>query len=178
MPIDMSRATAPPKKTGSVRSASRSPIPMVEPEQTPRARRTEGLMGMASLGQGLSVMVGQYADAAAIGIHAPKLSEEIAGLADRYEWLGNGIDLVIQVGPFAGLLAAAMPFALQIGANHGKFDATKLHGQGVVPPEVLEAQMSARLAKMQADAMREQQEAINEAREAQRAYEQMMQEAV
>jgi hypothetical protein len=122
-------------------------------------------------------MTGLYADAAAIGQHFPPVAKELANIADGSEFLAKPIDLLIEVGPYGALVAAAMPLALQIMANHGIVDASRMMGQGVVPPEVLEAQMKAEMARMQADALRQQQEAIEEAQASQRAYETLLQNA-
>ncbi len=123
------------------------------------------------------MMTQQWADAAAIGQHFPNLAQELANVADANETIAKPIDFLIEVGPYGALIAAAMPLTLQILANHKVIDATKMIGQGIVPPEVLESQMKAQVAKMQADAIRTQQEAIMEAQIAQRDYEQLLKEA-
>ena len=139
-------------------------------------RRAEGLNGLAQLFQGVCLMTGQYADAAAIGQHFPPVAMELAKVADTSDVVAKPIDFLIEIGPYGALIAAAMPLALQLMANHKMIDASRLGGQGVVPPEVLEAQMKAQVARMQAEAMQAQQMAIREAREAQRAFEAMMAE--
>jgi len=63
---------------------------------------------------------------------------------------------------------------LQVLANHKVVDAAALAGQGVVPPEVLESQMRAQVAQMQANAMAEQQRAIAEAQAAEKHYTDMV----
>jgi hypothetical protein len=63
---------------------------------------------------------------------------------------------------------------MQLLANHRVVDASAMHGYGVVPPEVLEAQMKAEMLRMQAEAMQAQQQAVNEANEAAAAYSKMM----
>ena len=176
MPIDFSQAAkAPPRKTTTTGRATNRPTVQVDVRSI-NQKRADGLLGLAQLGQGVALMMGQYADAAAIGQHFGPLAKELANVADDSEIIAKPIDIIIEVGPYGALIAAAMPLVMQIMANHKMLDATRLAGQGVVPPEVLEAQMKARVAKMQADAMREQQQAIREAQQAQQEYERMMAE--
>lgn len=147
------------------------------PEQDTRTvnqKRVDGLNGVGQLAQGLCLMTGGFADAMAIGTHFPPLAKEVANIADSQEIVGKGVDFLIQVGPYGALIAAGMPFVLQIMANHRMIDASRLVSQGVVPPEVLEAQAKAQVAKIQAEALREQQQAIREAKEAQAAYEEQL----
>lgn len=174
MPIDMSLAAkAPPRKaTGR---ASKVTVPVET--QSLNERRTKGLMELAQLGQGIAVMFGQYADAAAIGRYFPPVAAELSNVADSSDVIAKPIDFLIEVGPYGALLAAALPLAMQVMANHRIIDASRLAGHGVVPPEVLEAQMQAEMARMQADAMKKQQQALNEARQAQAEYERMMAES-
>lgn len=172
MPIDMSLAAkAPPRKAAS-RGSKVTPVET----QSLNERRTKGLIELAQLGQGIALMFGQYADAAAIGRYFPPVATELSNVADTSDIVARPIDFLIEVGPYGALIAAAMPLAMQIMANHRVIDASKLAGQGVVPPEVLEAQMQAEMARMQADALKKQQQAINEARAAQAEYERMMAE--
>jgi hypothetical protein len=133
-------------------------------------------MGLAQLGQGLCLLTGQYADAATVGRHWPNVAPELASIADEHDWLAKPIDILIEVGPFGALIAALVPFGLQIAANHGWVNADSLMSQGVVPPQVLEAQMKADVSRMQAEAMREQARAMREAQAAQAEYESMMAE--
>lgn len=163
MPIDMSAAKAPPRKRTASSSARSSAVNVPE-VSTLNQRRTEGLLGLAQLGQGLCLMFGQYADAAAIGNHFPPLAKEVANVADSSDVVAKPLDLLIEVGPYGALVAAAMPLVMQLMANHKMLDASRLGGQGVVPPEVLESQMKAQVMQMQAQAMREQQMALNEAK--------------
>ena len=172
VPIDMSAAKAPPRKTVGTRRTT--PVESRVDTRSVTEKRNEGLLGLAQLGQGILLMVGQYADAAAIGQHFPPVAQELAKVAETSDFIAKPIDFLIEVGPYGGLIAALFPLGLQIAANHGLVDASRLIGQGVVPPDVLEAQMKAQVAKMQADAMRAQQEALLEARKAQEEYEKVM----
>jgi hypothetical protein len=167
----MSQATkAPPRKVGT-RSGR---TPAVQETASKTEMRANGLMGLGQIAQAACVTFGNYADAAAIGHFFPPLATEVVKVAENVEWLAGPIDFLIEVGPYTALFAAALPFGLQIAANHGWLDGSKLYSQGVMPPEILEAQMKAQIAKVQADAMRAQQQALQEAREAQEAFEAMM----
>jgi hypothetical protein len=173
--ISESIPTPPPARKSAARKPSAAPLTVA---QTVKDKRTEGLMGLAQLGQGLCILTGQYADAATIGRHWPNVAPELAGVAEEHDWLAKPIDLLIEVGPFGALIAALLPFGMQIAANHGWVNADALSSQGVVPPQVLEAQMKADVARMQADAMRQQAEAMREAQRAQADYEAMMAETI
>jgi hypothetical protein len=172
MPIDVSAVKAPPRKS----TGTRTPTKATVETKSPNERRVEGLLGLAQLGQGFCLITQQWADAAAIGKHFPPVAVELANIADGNEFIAKPIDFLIEVGPYGALVTAAMPLVMQILANHKIIDASKLINQGVVPPEVLEAQMKAQVAKMQADAMREQAQAMAEAEAAQAQYQAFMTE--
>lgn len=124
------------------------------------AERLDGLQGYGQLFQAGFIAFRQYADAGAIGIHAPKLADEIAKLADTDERVAAFIDPIIQAGPFSGLITATLIFGLQIGVNHG---IMRPGAMGTVPKETLAARVEAGIAQMQAQAYREQMEAEAEA---------------
>jgi hypothetical protein len=169
MPIDMTAAKAPPRRARAVKA----PV-MVQPEQTARSLREEGLQGLGALVQGVMNMAGQYADAGAIGMYFPGMSTEVAKLADVYEVIAKPVDLIIKVGPFGALIALGMPLVMQIAANHKLVDASRMLGSSVVPPEVLEAQMKAHIMRQQAEAQREQAAALQEAQAAQAEYQKIL----
>ena len=170
--IDMSAAKAPPKRSTARKAA---PEPAPAPALSLTELRNDGLLGLASLGAGVCLMLGQYADAMTVNKFFPPIAREVAKIADTNESVAKPIDFIIKVGPYGALLAALIPFSLQIMANHQIIDASRALGQGIVPPEVLEAQMKAEVARMQAEAIMAQQQAVNEANEAAAAYEKLMQ---
>lgn len=160
MPIDMSAATAakaPPRKRQSTVST-----PRVSAQNEIAEQRMQAALGLGQLGQGLCVMFGQLADAATIGRYWTPIAEELVPIANLpgNEWLGSGLDFFVKIGPYTALAYVLMPFGLQIAANHKWVDADKLGGQGVVPPEVLTAQMQAQTAQMQVDALKAKNEAL------------------
>ena len=175
MPLDMSTVTAPPKKAAPNRQGSRpvskAPVPLSKNEI-----RQQGLMGLAQAAQALCVVAGNYADAATIGQYGPPLTGEIANLADAYTVIAGPVDFLIQIGPFSGLLAIGIPMALQLMANHGAVDASRLSAQGVVPPAQLEAQMQAQVLRQQAEWMAAQMQAQAEVEKAQADLKRMMEE--
>lgn len=133
------------------------------------AQREEAVNGLFQLGQLGCIIFGQYADAGAIGLHAPPIAAEAAELAEKNDQVAKGIDLLLQVGPYAGLVAAIMPLVLQIMANHKVIPAEKMSGANIVKPEVLESQIKTQMARQAMEAMRAQQEAERELAEMQEA---------
>jgi len=172
MPIDMSAAKAPPRKSSGSRGAPTA-VKLADYKSSVD-KRTEGLNGLAQLGQGLLLMTGQYADAAAVGMHFPPVAAELAKIADSNETIAKPIDFLIEIGPYGALIEAAIPFVMQILANHRLIKIEAMLGSNVTSPEVLEAQMKAQIMRVQAQAMREQQQALAEAQAAQREMEEMI----
>lgn len=179
MPIDMSAATAPPKRrTSNPRAAVKNvPTPKEEQYSSEVQRRSDGMNGLAQMAQGVCAVVGLYADAATIGMFFPPVATELAKVADKNEAIAKPIDFLIAVGPYGALIGAVMPFAFQVAANHGWIDASRMAAQGVVPPAVLEAQMKTQMMQMAAQAQQAQNEALIQQRSAQKEYERVMQEA-
>lgn len=176
MAIDMSAAKAPPQKRAAAKKAAAPAATSDVPAKPLIQQRYEGLLGLAQLGQGICLMAGLHADAMTISQMFPPIAIEVAKIADDNDTVAQPLDFIIKVGPYGALIAAAMPFVMQILANHKVIDATKAMGQGIVPPEVLEAQMKAEMARMQTEAMRQQQQAIAEANAAAESYAKMMAE--
>lgn len=176
--IDMSAASAPPKKRSPSTRSARTASAVETNNPSDVQRRSEGLQGLAAMAQGICVLTGMHADAAAIGMFFPPVADELAKVAEANESIAKPIDLLINVGPYGALIGAVMPFAFQIAANHGWIDASRLAGQGVVPPAVLEARMKAQVLQMAAEAQRTQNEALAKARQAEEAYNAAMAEAV
>lgn len=179
MPLDMSLATAPPRKGTSGTSGRKTATPKTQPvpETTSNLeRRANGLAGLGQLVQAGCLMFGQYADAAAIGQHFNPIAVELAKIADSNEAVAKPIDFLIEVGPYGALVTAVLPMALQIAANHGWVDASRLMGQGVMPPAVLDAQMRTQVMQMQAEAVRAQNAALAAAQEAQKEFEAALRE--
>jgi hypothetical protein len=98
----------------------------------------------------------QYADVGAVSLHWPKISEEIAKLADTNEQVASLVDPLMKVGPYAGIITAVMPFAVQIAVNHGRVTAGAM---GSVPATTLSSQVETSLAQNELEALTIQRDA-------------------
>lgn len=157
MPLDLTSGPKPPP--ARARKATGAKAVEEKAASTVEATRRESLEALFQIGAAVATATGNLADAAACGRHGPVIAREAAPLGNRYEKFGQLLDWIGQVGPFAGLLAATMPFALQIAANHGRVPYTAVAQFGVVEPQVLTAQVHAELAQRAAQELREQTEA-------------------
>lgn len=174
MAIDMSAAKAPPRKTVAARSTTPPKPAPTTPPVSDNERRRNGLNGLGQLAQGICLLTGQYADAAAIGRYWEPIAAETANVSDQYESVAKPVDILIQIGPFAALLTAVLPLGMQIAANHRMINAEMLVGQGIVSPETLTAQMKAEMARMQMEAMMAEKQARIQAQRIQAEYEALM----
>jgi hypothetical protein len=161
MPIDMSLAGAAPPKTARRQSQA-------APRKTQTDSRAEAVNGLFQLGSFGSVMIGNYADAATLAEHGPGISTEVANLARENEQIGKWIDYLTQAGPYAGLITAVLPMALQLLANHKRIDHTKV--PGLTDPRVLETKIQ---TQMKAAAVQQMQAAQTEQRRYDEAIAQM-----
>lgn len=152
---------APPPKKGTV---TRTPKPV---PQTRRQARAEALNGWAQIGSFVCLCKGWLADSQAIAMHAPPICDEIAQIGETNAQLAGPLDALCKAGPYAALMAAVMPLALQLAANHDKISVTAVGGMGVVAPATLEAQAKAEMAKAATLALQVQREAEKQLREAQ-----------
>lgn len=115
------------------------------PDKT-RQEREDALNGLWTAASAFCMMGGQWADAGAISMHGPGISREAAVLSLKYEKIGNALDALANVSPFANLLGATLPLIFQLAANHKMIPA---HGiPGVRDPGVLESQMRVEQQKM------------------------------
>src|SRR5882757_7282010 len=114
MAFDPTKRPSPPPAKAAAKS---KPSPTM---QAKRNTREEGVNGLFQLATGLCMMTGQHADAQAFAMHGPNIAPEIAAIAEDYDKVGEAIDKLVAVGPFAGLLTAVLPLALQLAVNHGR----------------------------------------------------------
>jgi hypothetical protein len=147
MPV--TNATAPP-------SHAAKPTVAAKKTETVLKARTDALTGLGQLAQVPLIATKQYADAGAVGLHWPEVAKEIATLADSEPRIAQLIDPLIKVGPYTGLIAAILPFVLQLGVNHGRVQAGVM---GTVPSSTLDAQVQSSLAKAELEALTAQHEA-------------------
>lgn len=159
MPVDL---TPPPTRTRRVSNASgtakskNTSTPSQEMDARTQERK-DGLDGYVQTGVAVSMLLRQHADAQALAVHGPKITAEVAQLANRYEKLGTAIDKMIAAGPFAALAMAVMPLAMQLAVNHGYIkNPAMLAGLGVQPKEALEAEGKAAEQRMVLDALQKQ----------------------
>lgn len=131
--------TAPPLKKTTI-SAPKKPVSSDNPEKI-KQDREDALNGIWTAAAAFCMMGNQWADAGAISTHGPGISREAAALSLKYEKVGNALDALANVSPFANLLGAVMPMVMQIAANHKMVPAAALAGIGVKDPGVLESQM-------------------------------------
>lgn len=125
-------------------------------------KREEAILGGFQVGALLAVTFGQFADSGAISMHAENVSHQTALMAEDNEAFAAGIDSFLKVGPYAGLIGAALPMVLQLLVNHNLIPSKFIPGGQVVPPDILEAQVKTDLIKMQMEAMKAQQDAEDE----------------
>lgn len=128
----------PPKKTAN--ATIKKPVAGDNPEKIAKDRE-DALNGLWSAAAAFCMMGNQWADAGAISAHGPNVSKEAAALSLKYEKVGNALDALANVSPFANLLGAVMPMVMQLAANHKMVPAQALAGIGVKDPSVLESAM-------------------------------------
>lgn len=148
--------TSPPQAPPRINKAAATRAATSKAKTSEREDGVNGVFQLAGFG---CIVAKQYADAGALGKYGPALAHEVALLSEKNEGVAKALDYLTEVGPYAGVITAAMPLVLQLLANHKVLDASKLGGAGVVPPDMLAAEVSRDMAKMQADAIRQAQQA-------------------
>ena len=103
-------------------------------------------------------------DAAALAIHADSSGAALAEMADQNSYVAALVDRLELFNGVAGVATSLLPLVYQLMANHAPEDARdnmppELMQMGVLPPkmlmEKLEAQNSAKMARVQAEILRE-----------------------
>lgn len=125
-------------------------IPQMSTDEL-REEAANGFFQLAGLG---CIMMGQFSDAGAVNIHGPGISHVAAKMAKTNDLIAKGLDSLLNVGPYAELIAVLSPLVLQLLANHKIVPAEKLAGANVVKPEVLESQVKTQLAMQAMEQMR------------------------
>lgn len=106
----------PPRAAPKPRSTRiRQPRPDPEPQPQNRSQAIQGLFGAIAM----PLMVVAPADAAAIALHAEPIGEAVAEVSANDPRFAAIIDRLVHAGPYAALLSAVAPLALQLAANHG-----------------------------------------------------------
>jgi hypothetical protein len=109
-----------------------------------------GLLQMPAMG--LS-MIGRQtknpalqADGMAIAMHAATLAEAVNATAQAQPEVARALDRVMKAGPYGALIAAVVPLALQLAANHKMIPAAA--SMGVHAPEDLVRASDEQMAAM------------------------------
>lgn len=151
MPVTVNTTAPPVKKSTPVKKTA---------VNLKTQERAESINGFGQLGQAVLLMVKQPADAGAVAAHWPNISLEIAKLADTDERVARMIDNLETVGPYAGIITAVMPFALQILVNHDKLPAEPMANMGILTKRAMEAKVSKSMAEAEVIAIQQEKEAL------------------
>lgn len=151
MPIT---STPPPARTKTTAK------PVSSPARTKREERLEAVGGLGQLAQAGLIMTGQFADAGAVGLHFGRIASEVVSLAETDTRVAAVIEPLLNIGPYAALVTAMLPLAMQILVNHGK---AKPGALGTVSPATLESQIKTALAKAELEQVIQQKAAEEEA---------------
>lgn len=165
-----------PRRTTSV--SDTAPIEHSDsPNKTKAELRQEALNGVLQVGQLACLTFGQFSDAGAIGLHGPRLVDETVKLAENNSKIASKVDLLIEVGPYAGIVAAALPFLAQLFVNHGIVKAEMFANAGVVHPDDLERQMKMTLMRQAMEQQQEQMRMQEEMEEMRRQFDEAQEAA-
>lgn len=158
--LNASATTPPPRSRKAAGARQAQQKAASTPMREARKEAVNGVFQLASFG----LIIGkQYSDAGALNMHGDPIAEEVAKLAETNEGFAKNLDYLLEAGPYAGLITAVMPLALQIMANHGIIKAENVAGANVVPPQALESQVKTAIARQVIEAQRAQMEAEAEA---------------
>lgn len=166
MVVDLSGPkNAPPPSSTPRSKGSSTPAKRAQLASEKTAERESGLVGLGQLACVPLMFTGNMADCGAISKHWPGVAHETAQMAESNANVARVVDFLTAVGPFAGLLTAVLPLAMQILVNHKRLPMHPALAQfGVVSPESMEMQAQADAMRMHAEMMREQQAAEAEIR--------------
>lgn len=127
---------------------------------TPRKKKsfgtdyTEGVAELLTMPAAVLAVVGSQtnniplvADAAVIEHYAPRIATAVNGLAQERAEVAAVLDRVLKAGPYAALIGAVVPMAIQIMANHkilpagmgGTMTAEQVLGMSPQPKETPDA---------------------------------------
>jgi hypothetical protein len=164
MPVEPPRPPSPGRKTSAPAARPAAPV------HSARTRtREDGLTDWAKLLSLGAVMRGWYADAGAISEHGPAAAHQIALMAESNEQIAKWCDYATESGPVMGALSVFLPLTLQILANHGKIDASRLPPEsGIIEPALLEKKVKAEMELANAQILQKIQAITLEAEKAQR----------
>lgn len=148
MPIVASQGTAPPRRNAPRKSSAPAPAQTVAGKRDIREAALTEASDMISLGL---LMAKQPADAGAVSQHGPNIAHELALIADSNEGVAAFLDRLTTVGPYAGLMKAALPLALQLAVNHKRLGPQFTGTMGIMDPKDLEDMVTLKAEKMKAE---------------------------
>lgn len=153
--------TAPPKISTARKTApvTASQAKRQEDSAEVQKLREDGLKDVFTMGAGIAMMFGQWADAGTLQKFGPKVSHEAVEFSKSYPVIVPILDWLAKATPAASLLGTMLPMVMQILTNHGRFEADRMATVGVVPPAMLEQEMRAEVMRMHTEALKEQQAA-------------------
>src|SRR5215467_6843647 len=114
----------PERKSSNTSSRAKSPA---GPAKSKREARTENALGLLEMATAVAIFTQNYADAGALQEHSANLASAIAGIAEDKEKVADILDKA-DVGPYAELVGAAIPFLIQLAVNHNRLDINKMSG--------------------------------------------------
>lgn len=128
----------PPKGTNVKAPTARKPAA----KKATGGKYAESVKGLFQLATVPLVVAGQKSDAAmadviAIGMHSDNIANAVEVLANENQSVARALDNLTKAGPYAVLVAAVVPFAIQIAANHRLVPGQVATSMGGHDPEVL-----------------------------------------
>jgi hypothetical protein len=88
-----------------------------------------GFLGLAQMGAFVASFFSPL-DAVAVTDHAPNIAEAVQVTADNDPKFAAAMDRILSTGPYAALIAAAVPMVVQILHNHDKVPGEIVKGMG------------------------------------------------
>lgn len=106
-----------------------------------------GVLGIIQLVAAPLVIAGRtnpvaMADAAALTVHAEALADGCQAVAESDARVAALLDRVLQVGPYAALIAPVVALGTQLAVNHGLVPTDLGQALGAAPPDVLIAHVT------------------------------------
>jgi len=128
-----------------VRIAAAAPKPRAKAAGAPKAKGPDyrpGIKGIMQVVAAPLMMAGMKnpafaADAAAITVHADPIADAMQASAEAEPRFAAVLDRILTVGPYGALLAATMPLAAQILANHRVIPPAAAEAMGAMAPDAL-----------------------------------------
>jgi hypothetical protein len=135
--------------------------------------RAEGLAGIGQLVYAALLFARQPADAGAMNRHFPAVAVEVAKLGDSNDKIGDALDKLNEIGPYAGLITAVTPLIAQLLVNHDRIPVASVASLGVVSRVTLESEVQAEVLRAEMQAMQMAMEAEEEAERMREEYDRL-----